>query len=127
MRLLQRVVGGRPAAGVHRSARLRDRQPRQPRQPAVPPAAPPPPRRCRAHAADARPARVELSAQARAFVAVEPGSIALTHVRVIDGTGAPAREDQNVLIGADGRIAAIGPAASTPPPAGARRHRPRRP
>ncbi len=65
------------------------------------------------------PAPVTLSAQARAFVAVERGSIALTHVRVIDGTGAPAREDQNVLIGADGRIAAIGAAASTPPPAGA--------
>lgn len=66
------------------------------------------------------PARAELSPQVRAFVAVEPGSIALTHVRVIDGTGAPAREDQNVLIGADGRIAAVGPAALTPPPAGAR-------
>lgn len=65
------------------------------------------------------PARVELSPAVRAFVAVEPGSIALTHVRVIDGTGASARDDQNVLIGADGRIAAIGPAASTPPPAGA--------
>ncbi|MGQ0661195.1 amidohydrolase family protein [Sphingosinicella sp.] len=66
------------------------------------------------------PARVELSPQVHAFVSVEPGSIALTHVRVIDGTGAPAREDQTILIGADGRIAAIGPAASTPPPRGAR-------
>lgn len=73
----------------------------------------------RAMPASPAPARVELAPAVRAFVSVEPGSIALTHVRVIDGTGAPAREDQTVLIGADGRIAAIGPAASTPPPAGA--------
>lgn len=96
---------------------------------AQPPAEPPPvtpaqqaapqPEPVRAMPPAPPPARIELSAAARRFVAVEPGSIALTHVRVIDGTGAPAREDQNVLIGADGRIAAIGPAASTPPPAGA--------
>jgi enamidase len=42
--------------------------------------------------------------------------VALTHVRVIDGTGAPAREDQTVVI-RDGRIASIGPASSTPTPA----------
>ena len=95
-------------------------------QPQAPPADAPAPQApaavepVRAAMPSTMPARVELSAQARAFVSVEPGAIALTHVRVIDGTGAPAREDQNVLIGADGRIAAIGPAASTPPPAGAR-------
>lgn len=90
-------------------------QPAPQSQPASPPADPP-----RAvMPATPRPPRVELSAQARAFVSVEPGAIALTHVRVIDGTGAPPREDQNVLIGADGLIAVIGPAASTPPPAGA--------
>ncbi len=77
----------------------------EPPPPPAPPAASPP---------------VTLSPQTRAFVAVEPGSIALTHVRVIDGTGAPAREDQTILIGADGRIAAVGPAASTRPPEGAR-------
>jgi len=66
------------------------------------------------------PARPALSPQVRAFLSVEPGSIALTHVRVIDGTGAPPRDDQTILIGADGRIAAIGPTASTTPPEGAR-------
>ena len=74
--------------------------------PPVPPPAPP-------------PAPVTLSPQVRAFLAVEPGSVALTHVRIIDGTGAPASEDQTILI-ADGRITAIGPAASTPAPQGAR-------
>jgi len=40
-------------------------------------------------------------------------------VRVIDGTGAPAREDQTIVV-ADGKIAAIGDAAKTQVPAGAR-------
>ena len=44
--------------------------------------------------------------------------MALTHVRVIDGTGAAAREDQTVIVD-HGKIAAVGPAASTPTPAGA--------
>ncbi|MGE0178391.1 MAG: amidohydrolase family protein [Sphingomonas sp.] len=84
------------------------------------PETPPPPEQPRALPPTPAPARPQLSPQVRAFLAVEPGSIALTHVRVIDGTGAPPREDQTVLIGADGRISAVGPAASTPPPAGAR-------
>lgn len=88
-------------------------------EPAAPASQPPAAEVARAMPPTPAPRPVELSQAARAFVAVPPGSIALTHVRVIDGTGAPAREDQNVLIGADGRIAAIGPAASTPPPAGA--------
>ncbi|MGQ0701656.1 MAG: amidohydrolase family protein [Gemmatimonadales bacterium] len=55
----------------------------------------------------------------RTMVAVPEPVVALTHVRVIDGTGAPAREDQTIVI-ANGRIARVGPAASTPAPAGAR-------
>jgi imidazolonepropionase-like amidohydrolase len=47
-----------------------------------------------------------------------PETVALLHVRVIDGTGAPAREDETVVI-EDGRIAAIGPSATTPVPGGA--------
>lgn len=49
------------------------------------------------------------------FIKVQAAVIALTHARVIDGTGAPAREDQTVVIG-DGNIASVGAAA---PPAGA--------
>ena len=49
-----------------------------------------------------------------------PSVFVLDHVRVIDGTGAPAREDQAVVV-AQGRIQAIGPAAGTPTPQGAQR------
>lgn len=55
----------------------------------------------------------------RQFVTVDAPVVALTHVRVIDGTGAPARTDQNVIL-RDGLIAAVGPAANTPVPEGAR-------
>jgi hypothetical protein len=34
-----------------------------------------------------------LSPQVKAFVKVDAPLVALVHVRVIDGTGAPARED----------------------------------
>ncbi|HUR20417.1 MAG TPA: hypothetical protein VMZ90_06370, partial [Vicinamibacterales bacterium] len=55
----------------------------------------------------------------RQFVTVDAAVVALTHVRVIDGTGAPARIDQTVIL-RDGLIAASGPAASTAVPEGAR-------
>jgi len=52
------------------------------------------------------------------FTSVAAPLIALTHARVIDGTGAPAREDQTIVI-RDGSIASVGDAARTPAPAGA--------
>ncbi len=52
------------------------------------------------------------------FVAVEARAVALTHVKVIDGSGAPAREDQTIII-EDGRIAAVGGAGELAIPAGA--------
>ena len=54
----------------------------------------------------------------RPFVAVDAPVVALVHARVLDGTGAPAREDQVVVIRGT-RIAAVGPAATTAIPAGA--------
>lgn len=60
-----------------------------------------------------------LSPVVKPFVTVDACVFALTHVRVIDGTGAPAREDQTIVV-ADGKIAAIGDAAKTQLPAGAR-------
>ncbi|MCI0437058.1 MAG: amidohydrolase family protein [Gemmatimonadetes bacterium] len=60
-----------------------------------------------------------LSAQAREVVAVQEPVVALTNVRVLDGTGAPVREGQTVVI-ENGRIAAVGAAASVRVPAGAR-------
>ena len=53
------------------------------------------------------------------FVAINAPVVVLRHVRVIDGTGTAARDDQSIVI-ANGRITAVGPAASTPEPAGAK-------
>ncbi|MDG2238605.1 MAG: amidohydrolase family protein [Longimicrobiales bacterium] len=52
------------------------------------------------------------------FVAVPMGTVALTHAKVIDGTGAPAMMDQTILIEGD-RITAIGPSGSVRVPANA--------
>jgi enamidase len=52
------------------------------------------------------------------FIKVQAPIVALTHARVIDGTGAPARADQTMVI-RDGNIETIGDAARTAPPAGA--------
>jgi imidazolonepropionase-like amidohydrolase len=54
----------------------------------------------------------------RPFVKVDAPVIALAHVRVIDGTGAPGRADQTLVI-EDGKIAAISDAAAALVPAGA--------
>jgi hypothetical protein len=56
----------------------------------------------------------------RPFVAVDAPLIALEHVRVIDGTGAAAREDQAIVI-AEGKIRPVGPASEVPIPAGVQR------
>lgn len=53
------------------------------------------------------------------MVSVGEPVVALTNVRVIDGTGAAAREGQTVIIN-HGRITHVGPASTTRPPAGAR-------
>jgi imidazolonepropionase-like amidohydrolase len=52
------------------------------------------------------------TAERQQFIRVEAPVVILTHVRLIDGTGAEAREDQTIVI-ADGKIQSIG--ASTPP------------
>lgn len=62
--------------------------------------------------------RPTLSNAVRAYVSVDAPVVALTHVRIIDGTGAPPREDQTLVI-RDGAIAAIGSFANTPVPDGA--------
>jgi imidazolonepropionase-like amidohydrolase len=59
----------------------------------------------------ALPAQRELKPAVAPFVTVNAPAVALTNVRVVDGTGAPAREGQVILIEGD-RIAAVGPAAS---------------
>jgi hypothetical protein len=55
----------------------------------------------------------------REFVAVDADVVALTNARVIDGTGAPPRPGQTLVL-RNGVIESIGPASSTTVPAGAR-------
>jgi imidazolonepropionase-like amidohydrolase len=53
------------------------------------------------------------------FIAVDTAVVALTHVTVIDGTGAPARPDQTIVID-HGQIASTGDARSITAPSNAR-------
>src|SRR5437867_1527234 len=62
--------------------------------------------------------RPTLAAAVHQYVAVDTPVVALTHARVIDGTGAAARDDQTLII-KDGVIAALGDARSVAMPAGA--------
>jgi imidazolonepropionase-like amidohydrolase len=52
------------------------------------------------------------------FIRTEAPVIALTHVRVIDGTGSAAKEDQTIVI-SDGKIQSVEPSASAKIPANA--------
>lgn len=68
-----------------------------------------------AHAQDARP---PIGQNVRPFVSVDASVVALTHVRLVDGSGQPAKDDQTIVI-EGARIREVGPAASVKPPAGA--------
>src|SRR6185369_13221960 len=52
-------------------------------------------------------------------VRVEAALVALTHVRLIDGTGAAPAEDQTIII-SDGKVQSIGPSPSAKIPNDAR-------
>ena len=51
-----------------------------------------------------------LSPEVKQFVKVDAPVVALEHVRVIDGTGAAAKEDQTVIL-TNGKIQSVGVAA----------------
>jgi imidazolonepropionase-like amidohydrolase len=57
------------------------------------------------------------SNEVKQFVSVDAPSVALVHVRVVDGTGARPADDQTILI-SNGRIERIGPSSSIQVPAG---------
>jgi imidazolonepropionase-like amidohydrolase len=63
-------------------------------------------------------ARPTFSQNTRRFISVDAPAVALTHVRVVDGTGAAPAEDQTIVIQGD-RIASVGPAAAARIPHGA--------
>lgn len=60
----------------------------------------------------------QLSAQAKLYASVDAPVVALTNVRVIDGTGAPAREGQTIVIQGE-KITAVGASAQVRLPEGA--------
>ncbi len=64
------------------------------------------------------PPRAPLPPALQAFVKVDAPTVALRHVRVIDGTGAAAREKQTLVI-AGGKITALGSDATVAVPDGA--------
>ena len=70
------------------------------------------------HAAPLQAQRPTVAVGVRPYVAVDTPVVALTHARLIDGTGAPARDEQTLII-RDGAIAALGDARSIAVPAGA--------
>ncbi len=63
-------------------------------------------------------AQTKKASDVAGFVTVDAPVFILNHVRVIDGTGAAAKEDQAIVI-ANGRIQSIGPAVSAQVPQGA--------
>jgi len=63
-------------------------------------------------------AAVSAQPDRNSFVRVTSKVFALSHVRLIDGTGSISAEDQTIIV-ADGKITAVGPAASTTIPSGA--------
>jgi enamidase len=63
--------------------------------------------------------RPQLTAAVKQFVVSDAPIVALTHVRVIDGTGAAPRADQSIIV-RDGRITALGNSADVQVPVDAR-------
>ena len=61
----------------------------------------------------------KLSPTVAAFVKEDAATIALTHIRIVDGTGAAAKNDQTLVM-AEGKIIAMGDSATTKAPDGAK-------
>ena len=59
-----------------------------------------------------------LSEQVRGFVSVDGETVALSHVRVVDGRGGEPRDDQTIVISGN-RIVALGPSGEVEVPDGA--------
>lgn len=64
-------------------------------------------------------AQKTLLPEVKAFVTVDAPTVALTHVKVIDGTGVPLKDDQTIVI-ANGRIQSVVDAAKAAVPADAK-------
>jgi len=64
-------------------------------------------------------AQTQLSPEVKAFVTVDAPVVVLAHVKVIDGTGAPPKDDQTIVF-ANGRIQSVGDAAKVTTPSDAK-------
>lgn len=69
-------------------------------------------------AGSAPAATLKFSPEDAAYIAYDQPLIAITHVQIVDGTGAPPRPDMTLIIH-DGRIAALAPSAKLKMPTGA--------
>src|SRR5215212_6822001 len=72
-----------------------------------------------AQAITAQAPAAKLSPAAREFVSIDAPIVALTHVKLIDGTGAPAVDDQTVIM-QNGKISAVGKTGVVTVPKGAK-------
>jgi len=63
-------------------------------------------------------AQTHFSDDVKKFISVDAPTVVITHVRVVDGTGAAAKDDQSIVIAA-GKIQQVGPSSSVKVPAGA--------
>src|ERR1700722_1734489 len=72
----------------------------------------------RAQAASAQAGAAQKAPDMAAVITVDAPVFVLNHVRVVDGTGALAQDDQTVVV-ANGKIQSIGPAGSAQIPQGA--------
>src|SRR5262249_33363724 len=62
--------------------------------------------------------RPTLQGSNKQFVSIDAPVVALTHVKLVDGTGTPAKSDQTIVITGD-KITAVGASGSVSVPAGA--------
>ncbi len=62
--------------------------------------------------------QVALGPAVKRYVSLDTGTVAITHVLLIDGTGAAAKRDQTVVM-SGGKIVSVGPSRSAKVPAGA--------
>src|ERR1700742_1202000 len=60
----------------------------------------------------------QFTPQVTSFIKVNAPVVAITHVKLVDGTGIPAKTDQTIVMEA-GKITMVGNAGSVKPPTGA--------
>jgi imidazolonepropionase-like amidohydrolase len=66
-------------------------------------------------------AQIQRAPDVAPFVSITAPVFVLQHVRVVDGSGVPEKQDQSVVI-ANGKIQSVGPTASVQAPAGAQQY-----